>query len=244
MTTAAASRGYRRMAAPVLLAAALAGCGVYDAVETSSTEFAAETATGAASAPSRTRHTEIVDAYESFDSFSSFQPDGCRHVVSKLLRGRWSVDGEEVQVGGEDGIRNLKRTTQFEVELESSTADSVTSRDILDGFMEGEFVAGYAGNTSTERADLRGRFRWKGANADVVGSSFWLLNAGTHHAPLADSELADQTSHAEGAMVGTVIDGAENGAIVEGMIAFDFEEFGDSADFTGAFEGMLIADCD
>ncbi len=188
---------------------------------------------------------KIVGGYESWEPSRAFADVVCLHEVSKLIRGEYRVGREEKQECGDPKCVTLKRHSEFRMEVVAGPCDSDMSRETLDGMVEGELVAAYKDADPTGRGGVTGRFKWDGAASALVGRTFAVLNAGTHHDPLRDCEECHTPHHAEGWLRAAIVDGHNEGCRVAASIAYNFDPSGDGSagEFIGTIEGVLTCQC-
>ncbi len=190
---------------------------------------------------SRAAWQKIVDGYEQYDPSRMYGDYVCLHDVSKIMRGRSEVAQEDTQKC--PNCSTLKREARYEMEIESGPCDSEQSKSMLNGMAEGVMVAAYRDGDMTNRGGISGNFKWAGSGATVVGRTFAVLNAGTHHAPVDKCEECHFPGHAEGWLRGAIIDGECKGCRVNGAITYSFKAGEGGAEFTAVFEGLLICQC-
>ncbi len=190
---------------------------------------------------SREAFKRIVEAYHNYDPKRMYEDLVCLHDVSKIIRGRTLVQDQDVQKC--DDCSTIKRLGEFMMEIGSGPCDSEQSRAMLNGEAQGQFVVAYRDGDLSNRGGLSGTIEWRGEGAQLLGRTFAVLNAGTHHEPLPHCEECHTVGHAEGWLRAGVVDGDCEGCRVNGAITYHFDLSGETAQFEAVFEGMLICQC-
>ncbi len=191
---------------------------------------------------SREAFERIVEGYRNFDPRRMYEDRVCLHDVSKIIEGRTLVSAQDMQEC--DNCHTVKRMGDFEMKIGSGPCDSELSKELLDGSAHGQFVAAYRDGDVANRGGLSGSIEWLGSGGQLLGRTFAVLNAGTHHEPLPHCEECHAVGHAEGWLRAGIVDGEHEGCRVNGSIAYQFDLSGETASFEAVFEGMLICQCD
>lgn len=190
---------------------------------------------------SREAWQRIVDGYQGFDAARMYEDEVCLYAVSKMIRGETAVQQQDVQKCPD--CQTLKRAGEYRMEIESGPCDSDKSRSLLDGQAQGQLVAAYEDGDETKRGGMSGNLQWQGAGSMMYGRTFAVLNAGTHHDPVADCERCATPGHAEGWLRAAVVEGECKGCRVNGAITYKFERRNGGVAFYAVLEGLLICQC-
>lgn len=188
----------------------------------------------------------IIDAYESWEPGRAYDDVVCLHEVSKVIKGEYRVGREDKQECSRLDCVTLKRFIEYRMEVASGPCDSEESKKSLNGAIEGEAVGANKDGDHDARGGLSGRFKWQGDGSSLVGRSFAMTNAGTHHDPLKDCEECHQPGHVEGWIRAAIVDGHNEGCRVAASVAYNFDRSGDGMQgmFVGTIEGVIICQCE
>jgi hypothetical protein len=194
---------------------------------------------------SREAFAEVMRDFESWDPEDAFEDEICLYEVSKVIRGEYRIVRKDDQYCKEAGCKTRKHYDEFRMEIVPGPCDSDLSREAFSGEAEGDMVAAYKDADPTQRGGHTARFKWSGAGSALVGRMRGIINAGTHHDPVADCEPCDKPWHAEGWVRAAVVDGHSEGCRVAAMYALNFDPRGEEGgEFIGTMEGLLICQCD
>ena len=193
---------------------------------------------------SREAFERVVRAFEEWDAGPPFDDRVCLHAVSKLVRGEYQVQRRDDHECPPD-CRTRKHFSQTRAEVQSGPCDSEASSQ-FNGTLESELVAAYMDADPSQRGGLGGRFKWGSPAGTIVGRSYAIINAGTHHEPHWNCEACDQPYHAEGWIRAAVVEGEHEGCRISGAFAYNVDPRGEgeAGVFVGTLEGLLICQCD
>ena len=149
------------------------------------------------------------------------------------------VDKQDKQGCEDPSCQTLKQGGQFEAKVVGGPCDSEPSK-VLDGMLEGSFVAAYKDADTTNRGGQTGKLKWQGAGAALVGRMRGIVNAGTHYPPVGECEKCYTLNHVEGWLRAAVVEGHHQGCRVATSYTLKLDTEGG---FVGTLEGVLICQC-